>query len=88
MEPTINFLSETIKVYFNFSFCMYVISLFLHRTALCDEKRRLEMRISQLEEDLEEEQSNAELMAERHRKTTLQVHATKIQIYNKQSFEP
>lgn len=35
------------------------------------------MRISQLEEDLEEEQSNAELVAERHRKTTLQVHTTK-----------
>lgn len=47
---------------------------------MCEEKRRLEMRISQLEEDLEEEQGNAELIAERHRKTTLQVSATKIHI--------
>ncbi len=45
----------------------------LSRTALCDEKRRLEARVSQLEEELEEEQSNSELLAERQRKTALQV---------------
>ncbi|NXB73650.1 MYH10 protein, partial [Donacobius atricapilla] len=38
-----------------------------------DEKRRLEARIAQLEEELEEEQSNMELLNERFRKTTLQV---------------
>uniref|UniRef100_A0A8C3NPW9 MYH10 protein n=1 Tax=Geospiza parvula TaxID=87175 RepID=A0A8C3NPW9_GEOPR len=41
--------------------------------ALLDEKRRLEARIAQLEEELEEEQSNMELLNERFRKTTLQV---------------
>lgn len=46
----------------------------LSRTALFDEKRRLESRVSQLEEELEEEQTNSELLAERQRKTALQVH--------------
>lgn len=62
------------------AYMFYDFFLPFHRTALSDEKRRLDMRISQLEEDLEEEQSNSELMAERHRKTTLQVHSVKIQI--------
>lgn len=44
-----------------------------HRSALLDEKRRLEARIAQLEEELEEEQSNMELLNDRFRKTTLQV---------------
>uniref|UniRef100_A0AAY4AAL5 Myosin, heavy chain 14, non-muscle n=1 Tax=Denticeps clupeoides TaxID=299321 RepID=A0AAY4AAL5_9TELE len=43
------------------------------KAALCDEKRRLEARVSQLEEELEEEQSNAELVGERMRKSTLTV---------------
>lgn len=38
-----------------------------------DEKRRLEARIAQLEEELEEEQSNMELLNDRFRKTTMQV---------------
>uniref|UniRef100_A0A8C9THD4 Myosin heavy chain 10 n=1 Tax=Scleropages formosus TaxID=113540 RepID=A0A8C9THD4_SCLFO len=42
-------------------------------TALLDEKRRLEARIAQLEEELEEEQSNMELLNDRFRKTTMQV---------------
>uniref|UniRef100_A0A8C3L202 Myosin heavy chain 10 n=1 Tax=Chrysolophus pictus TaxID=9089 RepID=A0A8C3L202_CHRPC len=48
-------------------------SCFSPRSALLDEKRRLEARIAQLEEELEEEQSNMELLNERFRKTTLQV---------------
>lgn len=47
--------------------------VFLFRAALLEEKRRLEARVSQLEEELEEEQTNSELVAERQRKTTLQV---------------
>lgn len=43
------------------------------RSALLEEKRRLEARITQLEEEFEEEQINAELLAERQRKNTLQV---------------
>lgn len=43
------------------------------RSALTDEKRRLEARIAQLEEELEEEQGNMELLNDRFRKTTLQV---------------
>lgn len=45
----------------------------LFRSALFEEKRRLEMRVSQLEEELEEEQTNAELLSERQRKMALQV---------------
>jgi len=43
------------------------------RTALLEEKRRLEARIAQLEEEVEEEQSNAEIANERARKSALQV---------------
>lgn len=50
-----------------------VCSGLMPRSALLDEKRRLEARIAQLEEELEEEQSNMELLNDRFRKTTLQV---------------
>lgn len=40
---------------------------------LADEKRRLEARITQLEEELEEEQLNTEMVNDRLRRTTLQV---------------
>ncbi|XP_023685858.1 uncharacterized protein myh14 isoform X1 [Paramormyrops kingsleyae] len=50
------------------------------KSALCDEKRRLEVRVTQLEEELEEEQSNAEMLAERHRKTVLQVETLTVQL--------
>lgn len=43
------------------------------RSALADEKRRLEARISQLEEELEEEQGNMELLNDRLRKSSQQV---------------
>lgn len=45
------------------------------RNALQDEKRRLEARIAQLEEELEEEQGNMETMSDRVRKATQQVGA-------------
>lgn len=48
------------------------------RSALLEEKRRLEARVSQLEEELEEEQTNSELLAERQRKTGLQVQHSNI----------
>ena len=38
-----------------------------------EEKRRLEQRIAQLEEDLEDEQSNTEILADKARKNGLQV---------------
>ncbi|KAG7469407.1 hypothetical protein MATL_G00128550 [Megalops atlanticus] len=50
------------------------------KSALCEEKRRLEARVTQLEEELEEEQSNAELLAERQRKTALQVETLTVQL--------
>ncbi|XP_051721635.1 myosin-10 isoform X7 [Ctenopharyngodon idella] len=50
------------------------------KSALFDEKRRLEARITQLEEELEEEQSNAELLAERQRKSALQVETLTVQL--------
>lgn len=40
---------------------------------MADEKRRLEARISQLEEELEEEQGNMEILNDRLRKSTQQV---------------
>lgn len=43
------------------------------RTSLQDEKRRLEARISQMEEELEEEQGNMEAMSDRFRKAVQQV---------------
>uniref|UniRef100_A0A8B9CYS9 Myosin heavy chain 11 n=1 Tax=Anser brachyrhynchus TaxID=132585 RepID=A0A8B9CYS9_9AVES len=44
-----------------------------YRTSLQDEKRRLEARIAQLEEELEEEHSNIEAMGDRMRKAVQQV---------------
>lgn len=43
------------------------------RNALLEDKRRLELRIAQLEEELEEEQSNLEIFADKARKNGLQV---------------
>ena len=43
------------------------------RSALADEKRRLEAKISALEEELEEEQSNMEILNDRLRKSSQQV---------------
>lgn len=51
---------------------MTALGLFC-RSALADEKRRLEAKISQLEEELEEEQSNMEILNDRLRKSTQQV---------------
>ncbi|XP_061105897.1 myosin-10 [Conger conger] len=50
------------------------------KSALCEEKRRLEARVAQLEEELEEEQGNAEMMAERQRKAILQVETLSVQL--------
>ncbi|KAM9310763.1 LOW QUALITY PROTEIN: uncharacterized protein myh14 [Pholidichthys leucotaenia] len=50
------------------------------KNALFDEKRRLEARVSQLEEELEEEQTNSELMTERQRKTLLQMETLTVQL--------
>uniref|UniRef100_A0A8D3BUX6 Myosin, heavy chain 10, non-muscle n=1 Tax=Scophthalmus maximus TaxID=52904 RepID=A0A8D3BUX6_SCOMX len=43
------------------------------KSSLLEEKRRLEARITQLEEELEEEQGNMEMLNDRFRKTTIQV---------------
>lgn len=40
---------------------------------MAEERRRLEARIAQLEEELEEEQCNTELVNDRLKKTMLQV---------------
>lgn len=54
--------------------CLFVF-LFLS-ALLTDEKRRLEARISQLEEELEEELLNGEMVNDRLKRTTLQVRRT------------
>lgn len=43
------------------------------RASLLEEKRRLEARIAQLEEEVDEEQGNAEIANDRARKSALQV---------------
>lgn len=48
----------------------------LRRTAILEEKRQLEGRLGQMEEELEEEQSNAELLNDRYHKLLLQVSTT------------
>lgn len=45
------------------------------RALALEEKRRLEARIAQLEEELEEEQGNTELINDRLKKANLQVSA-------------
>lgn len=45
---------------------------------MADEKRRLEARISQMEEELEEEQGNMEILNDRLRKSTQQVTGQKL----------
>lgn len=49
------------------------LSHLLPSSLLADEKRRLEARITQLEEELEEEQLNTEMVNDRLKRTTLQV---------------
>uniref|UniRef100_A0A096LX70 Myosin, heavy chain 10, non-muscle n=1 Tax=Poecilia formosa TaxID=48698 RepID=A0A096LX70_POEFO len=44
-----------------------------NRSSLLEEKRRLEARIAQLEEEIEEEQGNMELLNDRFRKSSTQV---------------
>lgn len=51
----------------------FLTMLSVLRSALSDEKRRLEAKIAQLEEELEEEQSNMEIINDRLRKSTQQV---------------
>ncbi|XP_041087835.1 myosin-10-like isoform X3 [Polyodon spathula] len=55
------------------------------KSALLDEKRRLEARIVQLEEELEEEQGNVELLNERYRKSTLQEETLSLQLSGERS---
>uniref|UniRef100_A0A8C6TI91 Myosin, heavy chain 14, non-muscle n=1 Tax=Neogobius melanostomus TaxID=47308 RepID=A0A8C6TI91_9GOBI len=50
------------------------------KTALSEEKRRLEARVTQLEEELEEEQTNLELVSERQRKMVLQLETMTVQL--------
>jgi myosin protein heavy chain len=45
----------------------------VHSTLLLDEKRRLEARITALEEELEEEQSNSEILMDRARKANISI---------------
>lgn len=52
--------------------CMFFF-LFFFRSALLEEKRRMDARIQQLEEELEEEQSNSEMLTDKARKALNQV---------------
>lgn len=52
--------------------CMFFF-FFFFRSALLEEKRRMDARIQQLEEELEEEQSNSEMLTDKARKALNQV---------------
>ncbi|XP_014405933.1 PREDICTED: myosin-14 [Myotis brandtii] len=54
--------------------------------AILDEKRQLEGRLGQMEEELEEEQSNAELLGDRYRKLLLQVESLTTELSAERSF--
>ncbi|XP_065898509.1 myosin-9-like [Dysidea avara] len=56
-------------------------------TQLTEEKRRLENRIVQLEEDLDEEQNNAETSADKYRKALQQVDSMNLELQAAQSRE-
>ncbi|EHB05683.1 Myosin-14 [Heterocephalus glaber] len=58
----------------------------LSKAALLEEKRQLEGRLGQLEEELEEEQSNAELLNDRYRKLLLQVETLTTELSAERSF--
>ncbi|XP_049642954.1 myosin-14 isoform X2 [Suncus etruscus] len=58
----------------------------LSRAALLEEKRQLEGRLAQMEEELEEEQSNAELLGDRYRKLLLQVESLTSELSAERSF--
>uniref|UniRef100_A0A8D3E5D6 Myosin, heavy chain 10, non-muscle n=1 Tax=Scophthalmus maximus TaxID=52904 RepID=A0A8D3E5D6_SCOMX len=55
------------------------------RSSLLEEKRRLEARITQLEEELEEEQGNMEMLNDRFRKTTIQVETLSTELSGERS---
>ncbi|EDW54688.1 GM16895 [Drosophila sechellia] len=52
---------------------------------MIDEKRRLEARIATLEEELEEEQSNFEVLLDRSRKAQLQIEQLTTELANEKS---
>ncbi|XP_072471992.1 myosin-14 isoform X3 [Notamacropus eugenii] len=58
----------------------------LARVALVEEKRNLEGRLNQLEEELEEEHSNLEMLNDRYRKLLLQVETLTTELSAERSF--
>ncbi|PNI16515.1 MYH14 isoform 8 [Pan troglodytes] len=58
----------------------------LSKAAILEEKRQLEGRLGQLEEELEEEQSNSELLNDRYRKLLLQVESLTTELSAERSF--
>lgn len=62
-----------------------VLNNFFLGTLLIDEKRRLEARIASLEEELEEEQSNNEILVDRARKAQMSVDQLTAELANERS---
>ncbi|XP_055991907.1 myosin-14 isoform X2 [Sorex fumeus] len=58
----------------------------LSKAAILEEKRQLEGRLGQMEEELEEEQSNSELLGDRYRKLLLQVESLTSELSAERSF--
>lgn len=55
------------------NYCLLLVMAIYFRGFTNEDRRRLEARVAQLEEELEEEQTSAELTLDRHRKAQLQV---------------
>lgn len=69
-----------LSVLFNYRpYTVYAVHSF--RNSAIDDKRRLELRIAQLEEELEEEQGNVEQVNDKLRKALLQVFQASIRLY-------
>lgn len=64
-------MEKTYHLYFwsNENICLVLVFLLPLRSLLSDEKRRLDAKITQLEEELDEEQANVESLNDRLRKS-------------------
>lgn len=64
-------MEKTCHLYFwsNENICLVLVFLLPLRSLLSDEKRRLDAKITQLEEELDEEQANVESLNDRLRKS-------------------
>lgn len=68
-----SFLSDLLYLTLNCVAVIFIYLSFCFSSQLADDKKRLEARIAQLEEELEEEQLGTEMTNDRLKRATLQV---------------